>query len=249
MKKQIAFLIASILLFLAFFLPGGESLAQAGPPTEEQIANFLNDHPLLTKPGARVLGVSFVGEALVIDLSREILPEGAYDETVFTRLQAELDATFQINQRFLTTFKVEGLLLEAWGRPEPEFSVTAEPPLTREAPVEGPLTGYKIALSPGHGVYWHETYGWLYQRAEFNGIREDTLNSEIMLYLQNALLSQGATVIQTREMDHDARTGVSGYPAWHEDASLPGFGMAATPITTATSAPGPIRPIITAPMC
>ncbi len=51
---------------------------------------------------------------------------------------------------------------------------------------------------------------------EFNGIREDTLNAEIMRYVQAALWNQGATVIQLRELDLKARTGISGYPAWHE---------------------------------
>jgi N-acetylmuramoyl-L-alanine amidase len=39
-----------------------------------------------------------------------------------------------------------------------------------------------------------------------------------MRYLQAALQNQGATVIQLRELDPNARTGVTGYPAWHEDA-------------------------------
>ena len=105
-------------------------------------------------------------QPLVIDLSRKVLPEGTYDEAVFTDLQADLDAAFGINQMFLTTFKVEGELLEYWGRPEPEFSTTAEYPTDRELPGSGPLAGVRIAISPGHGYYWNETYSaWMFQRA------------------------------------------------------------------------------------
>jgi N-acetylmuramoyl-L-alanine amidase len=75
----------------------------------------------------------------------------------------------------------------------------------------------RIALSPGHGLYWNETYAaWYWQRLEWFGIREDTLNSEIMRYVQKALLNQGATVIQLRQMDPYAGYGVSGFPKWYE---------------------------------
>ena len=218
MKKFILFL-AGLSLLLVFLLPNQTSQAQSQPPTTAEITDYLNAYPRLTETGAQVLSVKFVGEALVIDLSREVLPEGVYDEAVFTDLQADLDAAFGINQMFLTTFKVEGELLEYWGRPEPEFTTTAEYPTDRELPGSGPLAGVKIAISPGHGYYWNETAGeWWFQRAEFNEIREDTLNVEIMRYLKAALESQGATVIQLREFDPNARTGVSGHPAWQEDA-------------------------------
>ncbi|MCB2210196.1 N-acetylmuramoyl-L-alanine amidase [bacterium] len=220
MKKKILTL-TGLTLLLVFLLPLGSGQAQTQhPPSEAEIAAFLNEHPLVTDADAEVLSVRYVGEALVIDLSESVLPDGAYDEALFAQLQADLDATFGINQQFMTTFKVEGLVLEEWGRPIPDFSETVEPPSPDRALLgEGPLMGYKIALSPGHGLYWSETYSqWTYQRAEFWGIREDIVNSEIMRYLQIILLNQGATVIQLREMDPEARIGVSGYPAWYEDA-------------------------------
>lgn len=218
MKKYLL-LLTSALLLLVLLAPSSIGVAQSQPPTEAEITAFLNGHPLVADSGGRVLSVQFAGEALVIDLSADVLQDEGYDEALFTTLQADLDTTFHINQSFMLTFKVEGKLLEDWGRPLPDFSETAEPPVDRSLLGEGPLQGYKIALSPGHGFYWNETYSeWMYQRAEFQGIREDTLNSEIMRYLQTILLNQGATVIQTREMDPDARIGVTGFPAWHEDA-------------------------------
>jgi N-acetylmuramoyl-L-alanine amidase len=218
MKKHLLIL-TSALLLLVLLAPSTDGLAQSQPPTEAEIAAFLSDHPLVADSGAQVLSVQYVGEALVIDLSAAILADGVYDEDIFTTLQADLDKQFHINQSFMLTFKIEGKPLEDWGRPLPDFSETIEPPTLRGLMGEGPLQGYKIALSPGHGLYWSENYSeWTYQRAAFWGIREDTLNSEIMRYLQTILLNQGATVIQTREMDPDARIGVSGYPAWYEDA-------------------------------
>ena len=219
LMKKALFVLAVLSLLLVFLIPIQTGQAQSTPPTTAEITDYLNAHPRLTETGAQVLSVRFAGKALVIDLSREVLPEGVYDEAVFTDLQSDLDAAFGINQMFLTTFKVEGELLEYWGRPEPAFTTSAEYPTDRELPGSGPLAGVKIAISPGHGLYWNETYSeWMYQRGSFNGIREDTINVEIMRYLKAALESQGATVIQLREFDPNAGTGVTGYPAWHEDA-------------------------------
>ena len=214
-KKLIVWAAATVLLTVILSAPPAS--AQSHPPTEAEITAYLQEHPLLNDTNAAVISVYYQGEALVINLSEALLPEGDFDEAIFTRLQADLDQVFSINQRFMTTFKVEGKTLDHWGQPIPTFDVTVEPPSGRESPFDGPLTGVKIALSPGHGLYWHEDYSmWRYQRVEFWGIREDTLNSEIMRYVQTALLNQGATVIQLRELDLSPRIGVTGFPAWHE---------------------------------
>lgn len=217
--KKYAFILTGLLLLVIFLLPSHTGASQTTLPDVGQIAAYLKEHPLMADPGAHVLDVTIQGEALIIDLSREVLPEGVYDEAVFTQLQADLDEVFSINQRFLTTFKVEGELLEYWGRAIPDFSETADRTEIFTDRGTGPLAGVTVALSPGHGLYWSETYSmWMYQRAEYWGIREDTLNSEIMKYVQEALTAQGATVIQLREMDKSAGIGVTGYPAWHESA-------------------------------
>lgn len=217
--KKLLFLLTGLSLLFLLLIPAQTSRAQSTLPTTAEITDYLNAHPRLTETGAEVLSVTFLGEALTIDLSAAVLPDGVYADDIFSDLQAGLDETFRINQMFMTTFKVEGELLEYWGRPEPDFSEVVEYPADRELPGSGPLAGVKIAISPGHGLYWNETYAmWMYQRLSFDDIREDTLNVEIMRYLQAALERQGATVIQLREFDPLARTGISTYPAWYEDA-------------------------------
>ncbi|MEA3325851.1 MAG: N-acetylmuramoyl-L-alanine amidase [Chloroflexota bacterium] len=219
MIKRYILLLIGLTGLLSLLAPTTAGSSQPLRPDKDMISNYLKSHPLITGSGANVLEVLIQSEALVIDLSQHILPDGIYKETIFTQLQADMDQALGINLFYMTSFKVEGQPLEYWGRPVPEFDTQRDTPGIQQLPGSGPLSGVKIALSPGHGLYWNETYSeWRYQRIEFFGIREDTVNAEIMRYLQAALLNQGATVIQLRELDFNARTGVTGYPAWHESA-------------------------------
>jgi N-acetylmuramoyl-L-alanine amidase len=217
--KKFTLINTFLTLILCLLSVPGPITAQTQIPESQEISEYLHQHPMIINSGARVLEVFFQGSALVIDLSQALLPEGVYDPEIFNQLQTDLDKAFNINQRFLTTFKIEGLTLDHWGQAVPVFDEITVPPEIRELPGDGPLSDVRIALSPGHGLYWNETFGdWRYQRLEFWGIREDTLNMQIMRYVQAALLNQGATVIQTRELDLNSRIGATGYPAWHESA-------------------------------
>ena len=218
MKKLILILACLSILLIGISAPA-HTISQTTILDESQISDFLNQHPLLTESSASVLDVTFLGEALVIDLDQALLPDGQFDEEIFTQLQADLDKAFDINRRFMTTFKIEGQTLDHWGQPMPNFQDLIAPPGIIESTRSGPLSGVRVALSPGHGLTWSETYlYWFWQRSEFWGIREDTLNSEIMRYVQFALISQGATVIQLRQLNLNAGIGVSGYPTWQENS-------------------------------
>ncbi len=89
------------------------------------------------------------------------------------------------------------------------------------AQARGPLTGKKIVVSGGHGLYNDETYGWTYQR-ELNysgwGITEDIVDAEIAMHLCTYLERAGATVYSARELNKSAGNGVSGSPKWKEAA-------------------------------
>jgi len=217
--KKITLILAGLTLLLIAVPAPADSVSRASIPDDAQITDFLDQHPLLVESGSSVLGVYFQGEALVINLDQSILPQGEFDEDIFTQLQADLDKAFDINSRFMTTFKVEGQTLDHWGQPMPVFEEQINPPEILDSTRSGPLSGVKIALSPGHGLTWHEEdFYWYWQRSEFWGIREDTLNSEIMRYVQIALINQGATVIQLRQINPNAGIGVSGYPTWQENS-------------------------------
>ena len=80
------------------------------------------------------------------------------------------------------------------------------------------LPGKRVAISPGHGWYHHETLGWQLQRPYKFGIVEDFVNAEMVMYLNGELASTGADVRPTRNLNKNAGTGVSGKAKWEECA-------------------------------
>jgi len=82
MKKSFRLILNALLLLFILSAPKfGQSHSII--PLESEITSFLNQHPLLTENLASVLEVYSLGEALVIDLSQEILPNGEYEEEIF----------------------------------------------------------------------------------------------------------------------------------------------------------------------
>jgi len=213
------FRICSLLLTFALVLGMLRPVTADTRPTIEEVRTWLETYLDQFHPGTRILELYTQGEALVIDLGVGLLPGGIYDEETFSALEIGLDAALQVEQYYMVTFKVEGLSLEAWGRPLPEFSPLELPPVQRDAVVTGPLSGYKIALNPGHGRYWNEDYSeWRWQRVLFYDIREDLVNADIVRLITWSLINHGATVIDEREQDPVARIGESGLQAWQEAA-------------------------------
>ncbi|MCR9244026.1 MAG: N-acetylmuramoyl-L-alanine amidase [bacterium] len=65
---------------------------------------------------------------------------------------------------------------------------------------QGALSGRRIAISPGHGYYWHSSLGWTTQRPLIDGLLEDIHVAEICnRYLIPMLQNMGAEVVLTRE--------------------------------------------------
>lgn len=71
--------------------------------------------------------------------------------------------------------------------------------VTIEGQPPGSLTGKRIIIDPGHGIYYHPTYSWLFQRDPINGLHEDKHTNEIVLdWLRPQLEGAGARVLATR---------------------------------------------------
>jgi N-acetylmuramoyl-L-alanine amidase len=78
--------------------------------------------------------------------------------------------------------------------------VPPPPPFTALTGVQGALTGKRIAISPGHGYYWHSSLGWTTQRGNIDGLTEDLHTAEICnQYLIPMLHDLGADVVLVRE--------------------------------------------------
>ncbi len=115
------------------------------------------------------------------------------------------------------------LLFRAGVGPDPrqagEVSTdSAGGPRVLQSSVQGALSGRTIAVSPGHGYYWHSTLGWTTQRGQIDGLTEDIHTAEIAFrYLIPYLENMGARVVSCRErgfvdrvhvLDNDAGGGV-----------------------------------------
>ncbi|MFN9947957.1 MAG: N-acetylmuramoyl-L-alanine amidase [Planctomycetota bacterium] len=83
----------------------------------------------------------------------------------------------------------------------------------------GALAGKRIAVSPGHGYYWHTTLGWTTQRGVIDGLIEDIHTAEIAnQYLIPFLNNLGADVVRAREHGEVPADGLA-----DNDAGAPGY--------------------------
>jgi N-acetylmuramoyl-L-alanine amidase len=81
------------------------------------------------------------------------------------------------------------------------------------------LSGKRVVISPGHGWYYLESDGTYHlQRSYFNGIVEDFVNAEMVMYLNSQLTATGADVRPARNMNKNAGTGETNHPKWEEAA-------------------------------
>jgi N-acetylmuramoyl-L-alanine amidase len=85
----------------------------------------------------------------------------------------------------------------------------------------GSLAGKRIAVSPGHGYYWHSSLGWTTQRGNIGGLIEDIHTAQIAnRYLIPFLQNMGADVVFCREPGERAVDGLAdndqGAPAYTE---------------------------------
>jgi N-acetylmuramoyl-L-alanine amidase len=104
------------------------------------------------------------------------------------------------------------------GAPLP-LPVAKAPPIAGLTLPYGSLSGKRIAVSPGHGYYWHSTLGWTTQRGVIDGLIEDIHTAEICnQYLIPFLQNMGAEVVFTREHGEVNTDG-----AVDNDAGAPGY--------------------------
>ncbi|MEC7583179.1 MAG: N-acetylmuramoyl-L-alanine amidase [Planctomycetota bacterium] len=174
----------------------------AGPTPRQVARGWSTSIP----PATRLLAVRTRGDELVIVLSEPFLQtlgqgqlEPALEQIIKTGLRsanAEGLGVGSVRIRIAFADGSEQDLHDLLPRPTPPQPV----PLALRTSYPGALDGKRIALSPGHGYYWHTSLGWTTQRGLIDGLIEDIHTAEIVnRFLIPMLENCGATAFTCRE--------------------------------------------------
>lgn len=204
----------------------------AGPTPAETAAGYTTAIPA----GTRLLAVRRSGPALEIVLSAELLQAqrtGALEDALEQIQKAALQDPL-VHDVFVTIADPAGQetdLGELLGHGKATPHPPAPPAGTNLVSPFGALAGKRIAVSPGHGYYWHSTLGWTTQRGQIDGLTEDIHNGEICnQYLIPFLQNLGADVVLTREHGEVQNDAVA-----DNDAGAPGYAETGSWTTSASS--------------
>lgn len=175
-------------------------LCRGPSPAERRTGSYSN-----VPPGTRLLGTQTLGDTLVVTFSEELLAP--------TPEQNLEDAIEQIDKTALSTPGVRAVRIrvraadgserelgDALGRGAAPQQAIGAPQVAPAVSPFGALAGKRVAVSPGHGYYWHSSLGWTTQRGDIDGLIEDISNAEICnRYLIPLLENLGVEVVHTRE--------------------------------------------------
>ena len=168
-------------------------------------------------PETKVAAFRTEGDATIVEFSAEIIGAGL-DEARLTTIFQQVTATlaqfgFDGNLRL----QVAGKLLSDYLPPVKRVAPGPALPVQPNAALTGALAGKKIALSPGHGLFWNGSV-WTTQRPVYCSPlnQEDYHNLEEMQYLDAYLTQDGATTKVYRCLDKSFGTyAPSGSAWWH----------------------------------
>ncbi|MCC7066246.1 MAG: N-acetylmuramoyl-L-alanine amidase, partial [Planctomycetes bacterium] len=174
----------------------------AGPDATELAAGYSTQLPA----GTRLLHSRIIGQKLELVFSEDLLRAGtgcslesALEQINKTALNAPGITDVRLSIRFAHGSEQD--LGDLLGHPLANLpQPPSPPPITSLTGLPGALAGKRIAVSPGHGYYWHSTLGWTTQRGVIDGLTEDIHTAEICnQYLIPFLQNLGADVVMTRE--------------------------------------------------
>ncbi len=205
----------------------------AGPTPAEAAAGYTSHVP----PGTVLLAASqnedvvrLVFDPTLLQTAPGCSREHAIEQIDKTALRAPGVRAVQIVIRRPDGSEVD--LREALSEaPLPTVATPAPPAFASLVPPFGALAGKRVAVSPGHGYYWHSTLGWTTQRGLIDGLIEDIHTAEICnQYLIPFLGNLGADVVMTREHGEVPVDGVA-----DNDAGAPGYVETGSWTTSASS--------------
>lgn len=218
----------------------GDAVAHlcAGPTPEERAHGLVSHVP----PGTRLLAHRRNGDRvqLVFDAKLATPAPGCQLEHAIEQIDKTALSASGVRHVEILVEDARGLIVDlrtAFGEvlPGPVGAAAATPQLFASfvAPF-GALAGKRIAVSPGHGYYWHSTLGWTTQRGIIDGLIEDIHTAEICnQYLIPFLQNLGADVVMCREHGEVAVDGLV-----DNDAGAPGYAETGSWTTSTSSGYG-----------
>lgn len=176
--------------------------------------------------GTRVLSLEIDGNTTVVNFSKEIIAGGLEDlrlENIFHQVRNTLyQFGFPESIRLIS----EGTPLYQFLKPinpvspRPQTAGTVSAQGVSIQAVGTALSGKKVSLSPGHGLFWTGS-GWGNERGIYCAPldREDYDNIELARFLDVYLKQDGATVKNYRCIDKNYGNYATGEPWWHMSGS------------------------------
>lgn len=170
----------------------------AGPDAGERATGLTSAVP----PGTPLLALRRHEDELTVVLGERFLQAGPAREDAVEQLTKTAFATANHLAPTLRSVQIR-VLQNGVERDLAELLPAPPPPPPAPAHLRtaaGALAGRRIAISPGHGYYWHSTLGWTTQRGLIDGLIEDIHTAEICnRFLIPMLENLGATVVHCRE--------------------------------------------------
>ena len=190
----------------------------AGPTKDEAASGMTSRIPA----GVVVLSYSASGDTVQVDLSSEVLT--GLDEAGVTAIFDQFRSTIG-DFPSITAIKLtcNGKTLASYLPPAPSVGAASASIKTLAVASTTGLAGKKITIGPSHG--WYSTGGgWDWQRTEFCGLGEQTLEDtnsiRLCQFLKQYLMQDGATVSVARQLDEsDGIDPETGLPWWKMCAS------------------------------
>lgn len=173
----------------------------AGPTPAEAAAGYTSHVP----PGTRLVAVQQNGSdvRLVFEPTLLTLAPGCSREHALEQIDKTVLRAPGVDRVRIAIRHPDGSeqdLRTALGEGAPTLPLAGGPTFAALTLPYGALAGKRIAVSPGHGYYWHSTLGWTTQRGLIDGLIEDIHTAEICnQYLIPFLTNLGADVVMTRE--------------------------------------------------
>lgn len=170
----------------------------AGPSAAERAGGITSALPA----NARLLACRRLGATVEVTVDDQLLAADDL-ELAIEQIDKTVLAAAGVQRSRILVRRADGStheLGDLLGHPAAPLQVAGQPATAAAVASFGSLAGRRIAISPGHGYYWHSSLGWTTQRGEIDGLIEDIHTAEICnRYLIPLLENLGAEIVHCRE--------------------------------------------------